>query len=62
MKESLERALLLCIISQGGDLELVTMPGYGMDTYLKLKKLEDRDWMESVDETLDMASSVEAIA
>lgn len=53
--------LILCILP-GGDLELITMPGYGMDAYLKLKKLEDRDWMESADEALDMASSVEAIA
>ncbi|KAL4853660.1 [3-methyl-2-oxobutanoate dehydrogenase [lipoamide]] kinase [Chlorella vulgaris] len=31
----------------GGDLRLVNMPGYGVDSFLTLKRLEDAEWEES---------------
>jgi [3-methyl-2-oxobutanoate dehydrogenase (acetyl-transferring)] kinase len=31
----------------GGDLHLVNMPGYGVDAFMNLKRLEDAEWEES---------------
>lgn len=31
----------------GGDLRLVNMPGYGVDAFMTLKRLEDAEWEES---------------
>ncbi|PNW81573.1 hypothetical protein CHLRE_06g252300v5 [Chlamydomonas reinhardtii] len=34
----------------GGDLRLQTIPGYGVDAYLTLRRLEEHEWEEHVDE------------
>eukprot|EP00873_Tetraselmis_striata_P016162 jgi/Tetstr1/436426/TSEL_025256.t1 len=34
----------------GGDLALKALPGYGVDAYLTLKRLQDHDWKEQLDE------------
>lgn len=42
----------------GGDLTLVSLPGYGVDVYLKLQRLEGSDWLEtSGEEHLPMGAS-----
>ncbi|KAG2451153.1 hypothetical protein HYH02_004420 [Chlamydomonas schloesseri] len=33
----------------GGDLRLQTIPGYGVDAYLTLRRLEEHEWEEHVD-------------
>ena len=33
-----------------GDLHLKTLPGYGVDAFLMLKRLKDHDWMEHPEE------------
>jgi hypothetical protein len=30
----------------GGNLSLISMPGYGVDAYLNLRHLEDANWEE----------------
>ena len=42
----------------GGDLQLVSVPGYGIDTYLNLKRLEG-EWQEAHVE--ESSSAVEAV-
>ncbi|GMH33368.1 hypothetical protein BSKO_01202 [Bryopsis sp. KO-2023] len=37
----------------GGDLQLVSLAGYGCDAFLRLRKLQDHDWMETVEEGSD---------
>ncbi|GFR41707.1 hypothetical protein Agub_g2457 [Astrephomene gubernaculifera] len=34
----------------GGDLRLQTIPGYGVDAYLTLRRLEEHEWREEVEE------------
>lgn len=31
-----------------GDLKLVSMPGFGVDAYLTIKRLEGSEWQEPV--------------
>jgi hypothetical protein len=37
------------LLVAGGDLELHNIPGYGVDAYLTLRRLDSADWAESVD-------------
>lgn len=30
----------------GGDIQLISIPGYGVDTFLTTKKLHRQDWCE----------------
>ena len=39
------RLMLALVCYAGGHLQLVSMPGYGIDAYLNLKRLEG-DWHE----------------
>ena len=41
--------LLFCSHAPGGDLQLVSMPGYGVDAFLSLQHLEG-DWHEPLAE------------
>jgi hypothetical protein len=33
----------------GGELQLVNLPGYGVDAYLSLPKLDDASWQEGAE-------------
>lgn len=38
------------LIDAGGDLQLKTLPGYGVDAFLILKRLNNCDWKEGAEE------------
>lgn len=42
----------------GGDLRLQSIPGYGVDAHLTLRKLEEHEWQERVDEPTSLPLSM----
>jgi hypothetical protein len=48
--------LLLLLLLLGGDLELVNLPGYGLDAYLTLRRLDNGGWHEQVQSVMSVTT------
>lgn len=57
----LYNALLLHVTHAGGDLCLVNLPGYGVDAFLTLRRLDTAGWREQLDTDEAAAGSQVAV-
>lgn len=53
--------LLPCVCATGGDLCLVNLPGYGVDAFLTLRRLDTAGWREQLDTDEAAAGSQVAV-
>jgi hypothetical protein len=53
---------ILFMCSAGGDLQLVNLPGYGVDAFLTLRRLDTAGWHEQHDDDVAAAGQAAAIS
>jgi hypothetical protein len=56
------KSTTVIVYCAGGDLQLVNLPGYGVDAFLTLRRLDTAGWHEQHDDDVAAAGQAAAIS